>query len=197
LLRFQTALQLWPSDEGRKVLEKAIDQTSAAVTEGRDAVQGLRLSATESNDLAQAIRAFGQTLGAEYGPKKVIDLYVEVLGSPRALHPILRDEVFRIAGEALRNAFRHSGASHVEVETRYDERELRLRVRDDGKGMDPEVLAHGGREGHFGLHGMRERAKVIGGKLAVWSGDGMGTEVELRIPARQAYALQAPADLAI
>ncbi|QJR11286.1 hypothetical protein DSM104443_02359 [Usitatibacter rugosus] len=197
LLRFQTALQLWPSPEGRDVLVKAIDQTAAAVTEGRDAVHGLRVSATEANDLAEAIRSLAQSLATEYGPQRVTDLRVEVQGSLRALHPILRDELFRIAGEAMRNAFRHAGATRIEVETRYDERELCLRVRDNGKGMDPAVMAHGGREGHFGLHGMRERAKDIGGTLAVWSGEGTGTEVELKIPARQAYALQPPAGLAV
>ena len=84
-------------------------------------------------------------------------------GTPRNLRPILRDEVYRIAGEALRNAFKHARAHKIEVEIRYDERELRLRVRDDGKGIDPNVLSGDGRAGHFGLHGMRERAKLVGG----------------------------------
>jgi signal transduction histidine kinase len=104
------------------------------------------------------------------------------------LHPILRDDVFRIGGEALRNAFRHAGAKRIEVELRYDAEGLRLRVRDDGKGIAPEVLTLGGREGHFGLHGMRERASLIGGKLTVWSAPDSGTEVELSIPASHAYA---------
>ena len=106
---------------------------------------------------------------------------------PRTLHPIVRDEVFRIAGEALRNAFRHAGARKIEVELRYDERQLVIRVRDDGKGIDPDVLRDEGREGHFGLRGMRERAKLAGGKLTVWSGLGTGTEVDLTIPGARAY----------
>ena len=110
----------------------------------------------------------------------------------RELHPILRDEVYRIAGEAMRNAFRHADAKQIEVEIRYDERQLRLRVRDDGKGIDPKLLSHDGREGHFGLRGMRERAKLIGGKLTVWSELDSGTEVELSIPASRAYT--APGD---
>jgi signal transduction histidine kinase len=113
---------------------------------------------------------------------------VQVEGAARTLRPIVRDEMFRIAGEALRNAFQHAGAKQIEVELRYDERQLRLRVRDDGKGIDLKLLAAEGRSGHFGLHGMRERAELIGGKLTVWSSPGSGTEIELTIPAARAYA---------
>src|SRR5262249_43170268 len=152
-----------------------IDQAAAAITEGRDAVQGLRASATETNDLAESIRSFADELAAEGNGKVAVRM--EVLGVPQPLHPIVRDEIFRIASEALRNAFRHADARHVEIELRYDARQLRLGVRDDGRGIAPEVLSAGGREGHFGMHGMRERAKVIGGKLTVWSAQGSGTEV--------------------
>jgi signal transduction histidine kinase len=103
------------------------------------------------------------------------------------LHPILRDEIYRIAAEALRNAFRHAAARQVEVEIRYDHQQFRMRVRDDGKGIDQAILSGHGREGHFGLPGMRERANSIGGKLVVWSEPEAGTEVELRIAADTAY----------
>ena len=192
LLRFQTAFNLLPDRpaESKQVLASAIDQAAEAITEGRDAVQGLRTSATEMNDLADSIRALGEELADENSAETV--LRVEVQGTPRALHPIVRDEVFRIAGEALRNAFRHAAAKQIEVELRYDERQLRVRVRDDGKGIDPEVLRAEGREGHFGLRGMRERAKLAGGKLTVWSGLDTGTEVELSIPAPHAYSSSSP-----
>jgi signal transduction histidine kinase len=101
---------------------------------------------------------------------------------------IVRDEIYKIAAEALRNSFRHAQAGRVEVEIRYDHEQFRLRVRDDGKGIDPKVLANQGIEGHYGLRGMTERAALIGGKLAVWSEAGAGTEVELRLPARIVYA---------
>jgi signal transduction histidine kinase len=114
---------------------------------------------------------------------------LEVEGTPRDLHPILRDEVYRIACEALRNAFKHANAKRIEVEIRYDERQLRLRLRDDGRGIDPKNLEEGGRAGHYGLRGMRERAKLMGGKLTVWSELDSGTEVELRIPASRAYEI--------
>jgi signal transduction histidine kinase len=112
---------------------------------------------------------------------------VEVEGTPQNLHAILRDEVYRIAGEAMRNAFKHAQAKRIEVEIRYDERQLRVRVRDDGKGIDTKYLNEDERPGHYGLRGMRERAKLMGGKLAVWSEHDSGTEVELRIPASRAY----------
>jgi signal transduction histidine kinase len=110
-----------------------------------------------------------------------------VEGASRDLHPILRDEVYRITGEGIRNAFCHADAKQIEVEIHYDDRRLRVRVRDDGKGIDPKLLSDDGREGHFGLRGMRERAKLIGGKLTVWSELDSGTEVELSIPASRAY----------
>jgi signal transduction histidine kinase len=190
LLRFQTVLALCetrPAD-AKEILRSSIDQTAQAITEGREAVQGLRASTVESNDLAQAITTLGEQLAAEAGSATSVGLHVEVEGTPRNLHPILRDEIYRIASEALRNAFRHAEAQQTEVEFRYDQRQFRLRVRDDGKGIDATFLTAEGRTGHFGLHGMRERAKLMGGKLTVWTAAESGTEIELIIPAVHAYA---------
>jgi signal transduction histidine kinase/ligand-binding sensor domain-containing protein len=190
LLRFQTVSSLLPGRpvEAKQVLDLAIDQAAEAVTEGRDAVQELRTSATEQNDLANSIRALGESLQAESGLEGAVAFRVQVQGTMRALHPIVRDEVFRITAEAVRNAFRHSEAGRIEVELRYDDRGVPVAVRDDGRGMDSATLEAGGREGHFGLGGMRERAKLIGGRLTVWSAQGAGTEIELAIPASQAYS---------
>jgi hypothetical protein len=99
--------------------------------------------------------------------------------------PRLCHSEFELEGELA--ALRQAEAKRIEVEIRYDERQLRLRVRDDGKGIDPKHLEEAGRAGHYGLRGMRERAKLMGGKLAVWSELDSGTEVELRIPASRAY----------
>ena len=191
LLRFQTARELLRTrpDEADEILGSAIDQTSHAITEGRSAVQGLRASTVERNDLAAAIRTIGHEIGGQAGGHPPSDLLVDVEGTSRALHPIVRDEVYRIASEALRNAFHHAEAKRVEVELRYNDRELRLRVRDDGKGFDPKLVTASGRAGHFGLQGMHERAKLVGGKLTVWSAPECGTEVELTIPSAQAYAV--------
>jgi signal transduction histidine kinase len=121
---------------------------------------------------------------------------VAVHGVTRPLHPIVRDETFRIAGEALRNALRHAAASQIEVEIVYDRHQFRLRVRDDGKGIDPLVLERERRSGHFGLEGMRERASVAGGRLKVWSALDAGTEIELTVQAANAYVVSAQDDAA-
>jgi len=188
LLRFQAATNLLPERpaEARKTLERAIDQAAQAITEGRDAVQGLRSSTVVANDLALTINTLGQELASGETNSNAAEFHVEVEGIPRNLHPILRDEVYRIAAEALRNAFRHAQARRIEVEIRY-ERQLRLRVRDDGKGIDAKHLDGDGYAGHYGLRGMRERAKLMGGKLVVWSELDSGTEVELSIPGSRAY----------
>ncbi len=189
LFCFQAVSNLLPTRpaEAKQTLDKAIDQAVQAITEGRDAVQGLRSSTVVTNDLACAITTLGQELaGGETNPNAA-EFHVQVEGTTRDLHPILRDEVYRIAGEAVRNAFKHAQARRIEVEIRYDERQFRLRVRDDGKGFDPKLMNEDGRAGHYGLRGMRERAKLLGGKLAVWSELNSGTELELRIPASRAY----------
>lgn len=189
MLKFRVLAFLLPDRpaEARKMLEEVIEQARAAITEGRDAVQGLRSSMVATNDLAQAISTLGEQLNAGQAGQQSPDFRVHVEGAPREIVPLLRDDVYRIAGEALRNAFRHAHARQVEVEIRYDQRQFRLRVRDDGKGVDPRVLAGDGKGGHYGLPGMHERAKLIGAKLEVWSELDSGTEVELAIPASLAY----------
>ena len=172
-------------------------QAADAITEGRDAVQGLRASTVQTNDLAMALNTLGEELANDPANHGSPEFRVTVEGEARDLHPILRDEIYRIAAEALRNVFHHAQARQIEVEIRYDNQQFRLRVRDDGKGMDRAVLSGHGREGHFGLPGMRERAKLIGGKLVIWSEADAGTEVELRIPAEAAYTQSNKAFLAI
>jgi signal transduction histidine kinase len=190
LPRLQAAIYKLPESavEARKTLEVAVDQASEAIAEGRDAVQGLRASTVEQNDLALAIRTVGEELASADHNQSSPEFNVVVEGTSRNLHPILRDEVYRLAAEALRNAFRHAAARKVEVEIRYDERHFRLRVRDDGKGIGDEVLRAEEREGHYGLPGMKERAGLVGGKLTIWSEVDNGTEIELVIPASRAYA---------
>jgi signal transduction histidine kinase/ligand-binding sensor domain-containing protein len=189
LPRLQAALYMLPErvTEARKTLEAALDKASEAITEGRDAVKALRLSTVEKNDLAVAIRTLGEELAVTTANQSSPTFEVAVQGTPRSLHPILRDEVYRLAAEAMRNAFCHAQAQKIEVEIRYGEREFGMQIRDDGRGIDPSVLSGDGREGHFGLHGMHERAKIVGGKLKVWSELNSGTEVELSIPALRAY----------
>jgi signal transduction histidine kinase len=172
----------------QKALESAVEQARAAITEGRDAVQGMRSSVVVTNDLARSIGLLGDELRSQYQGERCPEFGVQVEGTSRELAPIIRDDVYRIAGESVRNAFRHAGAERIEVEIRYDARQLRVRVRDNGKGIDPRILESGQRAAHFGLPGMRERARSVGGKLSIWSEVESGTETELKIPAGVAYA---------
>jgi signal transduction histidine kinase/ligand-binding sensor domain-containing protein len=190
LLRFQSASDLLPTrpEDAKQRLENAIDYAAKAITEGRDAVQQLRSTTVARNDLASEISMLASELSVDKCNGNHPEFSMRVEGPPRNLHPIVRDEVYRIAAEALRNAFKHSEARRIEVEIRYGERELRLRTRDDGKGIDPAIPAQDRPAGHWGLSGMRERAKLLGGKLQVWSEVDSGTEVELIIPASVAYA---------
>ena len=174
--------------EARQTLEGLVEQAQQAITEGREAVQGLRSSTVITNDLAGALTQLGERLAAEQDGQNRTAFRVGVEGESRELHPIMRDEVYHIASEAIRNAFHHSGAARIELDIRYGERQFRVRIRDNGRGIDPKVLDAGGRVGHYGLPGMKERAKSVGGKVAVWSKVDSGTEAELTIPASRAYA---------
>ena len=184
VLRFQVVDELLPArpGEAKDALDKALEKADQAIVEGRDAVHDLRSSTEVTNDLGHAVKALGDELASADSAK----FHLAIEGSPRNLHPILRDEVYRIAREAVRNAFSHAQARKIEAEITYGERLLRLRIRDDGRGMDPEIVEEG-RDGHYGLPGMRERAKRIGGQLNIWTGAGAGTEIELSIPGSIAY----------
>jgi len=194
LLRFHAIRYLFPdrTAEAPERLESAIELAERALAEGRDAVQGLRDSAAASNDLGRTISALGEEMAGRQAGEGGPDFRVHVEGEARDLAPVIRDEIIRIAGEAVRNAFRHAHARHIEVEIRYDPRHLRLRVRDNGKGIDQKVLDGTGLSGHYGLAGMRERAELARGVLAVWSELDCGTEVELTVPGSAAYAKSTP-----
>ena len=189
LLRFHSAANVLATrpDEARRRLDQALDQAEAAITEGRNAVHGLRASATTVNDLANGIAAIGLQLAGEGSPGPVPLIDVAVDGTSRDLNPVVRDEAYQIAGEALRNAIKHAHARHIAVTIHYEPRQLRLVIRDDGKGIDAETMARQQAEGHFGLPGMRERAAIVKGQLDVRSERGAGTEIELRVPGRTAY----------
>ena len=162
------------------------DQAAEAITDARVAIQGLRSLAAETSDLARVITAVGAELTAHRADFNPPAIHVEVEGTPRNLNPVVRDEAYRIACEALRNAFRHAQAQRIIVEIQYDKQQFRLRVRDDGKGIDEETLRQRSAR-HFGLPGMRERAEIVGGRLEVFSKFNSGTQVELSIPGTIAY----------
>lgn len=158
------------------------------VEEGRNAVQGLRTDVTHSLDLEQAFSRLRQDLRVEESS----GFRVVVEGRPRPLHPFIRDEVYSIGREALVNAFRHSRAESIQVEVEYGTNHLRVLISDDGCGIDSEVL-RSGRDGHWGMSGMRERAERIGARLKVRSRAASGTEVELYVPSHVAYGAQSSA----
>ncbi len=182
-LRLQAIADLLPQGEAKDELERTLDRADQVVADSRKAVIDLRLSTVLTNDLARAVRAVGDELSS----KNSATFSFVVEGPPHELHPIVRDEAYRISHEALRNAFRHARARHIEAEIIYHERLFRLRIRDDGEGMAPAIVEDG-RPGHYGLPGMRERASEIGGKLDIWSGKGTGTEIELSVPGSIAYS---------
>jgi signal transduction histidine kinase/ligand-binding sensor domain-containing protein len=182
MLRLQVVDDLLPQGKAKAELELTLERADQAIAEGREAVYDLRSSTTVTNDLAQAIKSVASELAN--GASTTFRLVVE--GPVRDLHPIVRDELYRIAREALRNAFTHAHARHIEAEITYADRLIRLRIRDDGQGIPPAILEQG-REGHYGLPGMRERAKQIGAELSIWSGAGAGTEIDLTIASSIAY----------
>jgi signal transduction histidine kinase/ligand-binding sensor domain-containing protein len=189
MLHFQKARNLLPLHPAQAVqtLDLALDRADQAITEGRDAIQDIRSAGVLGIDLAEAITALGEELAAREGAQTPAAFRVAVEGTPKALRPILRDEIYGIAREALRNAFRHARASRIETDITYGEQLLRLRIRDNGDGIDPGVLDQGERAGHWGLVGMRERAKRLGLRLEVWSREGAGTEVEVSARGSIAY----------
>jgi signal transduction histidine kinase/ligand-binding sensor domain-containing protein len=182
MLRLQVVDELLPEGKAKEQLEQTLKRADQAISEGRSAVYDLRSSTMTGNGLTQAVTALGDELAAQ----DTAAFHLVVEGPPRDLHPIIRDELYRITREALRNAFSHARAQNIEVEITYAERLIRLRIRDDGVGIAQEFLGQG-RPGHYGLPGMRERARQIGAKLSIWSGAGAGTEIELSIPASNAY----------
>ena len=186
LLRFHAVAKRLPEGSERQKLSSVIADASQAIGEGRDAIERVRPPKAEE-DLAKALRDIGDEFARNSGEGPTPVLQVDVHGTPRTLRPIARDEIYRIAREALHNAFQHAHAHRVEVGVRYDERQLVVSVRDDGRGIDPEIIARGGRSGHFGLRGMRERSGILGAHLDVWTELDSGTEVELSIPASFAY----------
>jgi two-component sensor histidine kinase len=193
MFRLQAVRDLLPERPADAVeaLDAALDRADQVVAEGRGTVEDLRHSPVVNQDIAQALGALGQELAPTQTNDGTPLFRVLVEGKPRDLDPILRDEIYRIAREALRNAFRHAKAHIIEAEITYGESQFSLRVRDDGHGIDPGIFRQGRRAGHWGLPGMRERANELGGHLEVWSQYGAGTEVVLTVPASLAYGASA------
>jgi signal transduction histidine kinase/ligand-binding sensor domain-containing protein len=189
VFRFQAARNMLPNrpEEGTQALDAALIRAEQALDESRHSIQGLRLSVSAENDLDKMLITSGQELASSNHSEDGSPRFeVIVEGERRGLPPMIKDEIGRIAQELLRNAFRHALAHEIEVEMRYENDVFRLIVRDDGKGVDPQMLK-GGRAGHWGLPGVQERARGIGARLEFWSEAGAGTEIRMTLPAAIAY----------
>jgi len=184
-LQLGVAVDSLPSDSPVKSeLDQILELMEKGIAEGRDTIQGLRSSDSPTLDLVQALSGVQQELAVQPD----VDFRVIVAGRQLPLRPAVRQEIYRIGREALVNAFCHSGAKRVELELEYADSNLTMRVRDNGCGIDPQVL-DSGREGHWGLAGMRERATRIGGLLKISSNATAGTQVQLSIPSGVAFQL--------
>jgi len=160
----------------RRAMEQLSVWLANAIQEGRAVLNSLRTTTTQTNDLAEALRRV-----TEDGLiPSAVTVTFSVVGTAREMHPIVRDEIYRVGYEAIRNACVHSGASRLEIALRYANN-FSLRVADNGTGIDP-VIAESSRDGHFGLQGMRERAARIGGRLTVVSSANSGTAINLVVP---------------
>jgi signal transduction histidine kinase len=185
-MQLHVAVSRLPADSPAMApLTRVLELMRSVTEEGRNAVRGLR-AAHSSDKLETAFSRIQQEFTDSRATYRVV-----VEGPAVVLGPAIRDEVYRIGREALLNAFRHSSATRIEIELEYTPTELRMFVRDDGKGIDEQVVQSGS-EGHWGLTGMRERAERIGATLKIRSRAGAGTEVELRVPARLAFDRAAP-----
>jgi signal transduction histidine kinase len=183
MLRFQAVMKTLPVEmPARKMMEQVLDRADEVLLEGRQSVRDLRQQGASETELSQALTHCGEELAQNH-----TSLFsVTIVGEPKPLTPVVFNESYRIAREALINAFQHSQARRIEVEVTYLESGISLIVRDDGIGIDAATL-NKGREGHWGLFGMRERAQKIAGHVEIWSEHGAGTEIELKVPAKVAY----------
>jgi signal transduction histidine kinase len=189
MFRFQAARNMLPqrTEEAMRTLDGAILGTEHAIAESREAIQDLRSESFGQRDLGRALATFVKELSGSEAKQDSATFRVTIEGEPHILSPMLYDEVYRIARELIRNAFRHARAQRIEAEIRYDRAVFCLRIRDDGKGFDPDTIHEAERAGHWGLRGIRERAQHIGAQLDLWSEAAAGTEVQLQVPAAIAY----------
>lgn len=171
-----------PEDPMRPMVAATLARADALLIQGRDRIQNLRAGAGGAVDLAQTLANAWRDLGGE------TRFSILVEGPSRALLPGAGDEIALIGREALTNALRHSKANALEIEIVFGASTLRLCVRDDGVGFDDQALGAGSLSNHWGLVGMRERARTLHSSLTVWSSPGAGTEIELVVPAELAYA---------
>ena len=186
-MQIAVAVEQIPADSPAKPqLERVVKTIERVVEEGRHTVHGLR--STKNDEIANLERQFSE-LWKDLSDGGETNFRILVTGAPQPLFPAIADEIYHICREALINAFRHSKAGKIEIEMEYAAREFRIVVRDDGIGIDQQIIKRG-REKHWGLSGMKERAEKIGAKLKILSRAGAGAEIELSVPNNVAFETQ-------
>ena len=177
---FTTKVSATP--EVQMEMENTLLRADQLMISGRDRIKELRGELDETRDLKVELASIAHDASPDSQP----NITVGIDGAPIDLNPIAQDEILWIAKEALTNACRHSGAKWIHIQVTYERNELRMFVRDNGRGMDASA-ALAQRSGHFGLLGMRERAEGIGGRLRIKSTEGGGTAIGISVPGRIAY----------
>jgi signal transduction histidine kinase len=184
ILRFQAAADIMPAHEpARCAMARILERADNLLDQSRARIKDLRDPASARVALPEALATEGEQLKSLYEGEVI----VSAVGVHRDLHPIVREEALLIGREALVNASRHAHATRIEAELFYGDTGLRMRIRDNGGGIDPFVLHNAGLQGRWGLLGMRERAKKLSARLEIWSTAGAGTEIDLHVPAAVAY----------
>ena len=185
-MQVSVAVEQLPADSPVKAqLKRVVKTIEKVVEEGRHTVQGLR--AAETEDFANLERQFSELWKDLNASGAQTDFRIVTTGAPQTLFPAIADEIYHICREALVNALRHARAGKIEIEMEYTARRFRVLVRDDGVGIDSQIIERGGRANHWGLSGMKERAEKIGARLKILSHAGAGTEIELAVPNNIAF----------
>jgi signal transduction histidine kinase len=186
-LRFHTATGQLPQQSSvREALEEVLDDSDRVMAEGREMFLDIPKHEIKRRDLGELVAEYCAEFAAAYP----VEYRVEVDGEARALEPMVMTELTKIMREALYNAFCHAEASAIEVEINYGKRLFRLRVRDNGKGFEPEHLQQKSGLQHLGLQNMRTRADRLSARFDLWSRPGLGTEVETTLAAERAYSIK-------
>ena len=166
-------------------LEKLSGWIDRAMREGRAALNTLHASAFDNRELSARL----QSALDEGEPNGGSEVFLTVSGTPVEVDPLITDEICRVGYEAIHNAFMHSRATRIEVQLTYSE-DFKLIVRDNGRGMDSTTAARG-RDSHFGLQSMRERAARIHGQFRLITVPTLGTTIELKIKGKEAFGQEA------
>jgi two-component system NarL family sensor kinase len=162
------------AERARQSVRQALALTRANLEEARRSVLDLRAALLEGRTLAEALAS----LADEWASKARFQVHFEATGGPRPLPLRVEASLYRIAQEALTNVARHAGAAHVAVQLVTIPDQVQLVVEDDGRGFDAAHIP----DGRYGLIGLNERVKLLGGSLRLESRPGAGTRVEVTIP---------------